>query len=321
MYYISFQEILHKGVLVFILLAVILESIVREIILLGISGGGDEYVGAVIAMVSFVFSLAVVFGSMVVINIIYYCVIRLDKDVFFRVLSLAVYSLGSVLYYYGDNINDLLQLFGSTLGCDRSCRVNNRIAATISSGSALLIIKKYPGVQVQFHHLVGFKDNSQVWFSAAEMVVLFVIFDALYNTVIAAAGDTGTTCDTEAIAVDVAFLVILVLVGVLFVTINFLFALKKSEKSMRHLIYITYIVVLFSLPLFLFANNRQPMDCAFGCDSLGRNSTFSESSCNAVAASGVRLGIFIILFTGISMISLLLFFNRNKNKPKAEGTS
>jgi len=305
-------------VLVFILLAVIIESIIREIIVLSISGGGNEFVGAIVTIVSFVVSLILVFGTMVVINIIYYCVIRLGKDVFFRVFALAIYSLGSVLYYYGDNITDIMQLFGEQLGCGSRCRLNNRVAGTIASGTALLILKKYPGGQVQFHAIVGFQDTAKVWFSAADMVVLFVILDALYNTVVAAASETGEACGVEDIGVEVALLVILVLLGVLFVTINCIFALKKSHKSLHRLICITYGVVLVCLPLFLLVNNRQPLDCAFGCHTQGRNATSSVEGCNSAGASGLRLGIFIILFVGISSISLLLFLNRNKVEEKAE---
>lgn len=316
--FLFFQEILHKGVLVFILLAVIVEAIIREIIVLAVGGGGNAVLGGVIAVVSFVVSLVFVFGTMVVVNIIYYCIIRLDKDVFFRVFALAIYSLGSVLYYYGDNINDIMQLFGSELGCGPTCRLNNRIAAIIASGTALLIIKKYPGVQMQFHSIVGYKDKAQVWFSAAEMIVLFVIFDALFNTVVAAAQETGRSCGAEDIGVEVAFLVILVVVGALFVTINCIFAIKKSDKKVHPLICVTYIVVLISLPLFLLANNRQPLDCAFGCHTLGRNATGSVDGCNSAGAGGLRLVILILLLIGISTISLLLFLNRNKSEASKE---
>ena len=286
--------------------------------MLSVNAGGNEFVGAIIAVVSFVVSLFLVFGTMVMINVIYYCVIRLGKDVFFRVFALAVYSLGSMLYYYGDNINDIMQLFGSELGCGERCRLNNRVASTICSGTALLILKKYPGVQVQFHAIVGFQDTAKVWFSAADMVVLFVIFDSLYNTVVAAAAETGETCGVEDIGVEVCFLVILILLGVLFVTINCLFAIKKSPKSLHRLICITYGVVLVCFPLFLLVNNRQPLDCAFGCHTQGRNATSSVDGCNSAGASGFRLGIFIFLFVGISCITLLLFLNRKKTEEEGE---
>ena len=311
------QDTLHGAVLIFILLADLLESSIREIIILSIINGGNEYVGAVIAIFSFVFIIAVVFGGMVGITITYYCLTKYDKDIFSRVFALCVYCFGSILYYYGDNISDLLGSFGSQLGCSTSCMLHYRIAGTIASGSAVLIFKKYPGFEIQFNELVGFTHSAKVWFSAAEMITLFIIFDALYNTVVAAASEVGQSCNFEDLAVDISFIVILMISGPIIVTVNLLYAIKKMGNRKRFFIFVTYFVVLISLPLYLLANNSQPLDCAFGCHSFGRNETLDAFMCDEVGVTVFRLVLSVLLFIGVIIISFLLFFNRHDSKTKS----
>ena len=75
------------------------------------------------------------------------------------------------------------------------------------------------------------------------------------------------------------------------------------DKSFNQLVTIGMIlIVTICLPFYLLADNFQPLDCAFSCDTIVANATISTTTCNRTANSGVRLG-----FTLTTLIIVLIF--------------
>ena len=75
------------------------------------------------------------------------------------------------------------------------------------------------------------------------------------------------------------------------------------DKSFNQLVTIGMIlIVTICLPFYLLADNFQPLDCAFSCDTIVASATISTTTCNRTANSGVRLG-----FTLTTLIIVLIF--------------
>ena len=78
-------------------------------------------------------------------------------------------SFGAALFYYGDNINDIMESYGEDLGCKEDCLRNNRIAAIITLGGAFIILQFGPQI------LVCIRENEHqetIWYSALDMIVI-----------------------------------------------------------------------------------------------------------------------------------------------------
>ena len=81
------------------------------------------------------------------------------------------------------------------------------------------------------------------------------------------------------------------------------------------------LIVTICLPFYLLADNFQPLDCAFSCDTIVANATISTTTCNRMANSAVRLGftlttlIIVLIFSGVYFYHVRLAeINRKKLK-------
>ena len=86
-----------------------------------------------------------------------------------------VQAIGVLFYYYGDNINNLLEHYGGELGCGSTCREDNRIAAIIFLGFALVIYQASPMAMRKWAEFFDYEDSLDVtgWFTAADMIPIY----------------------------------------------------------------------------------------------------------------------------------------------------
>lgn len=289
-----------------------------EIILLGTSYSGNKKAGAIATVFFFVFIITVVFGGLVVSNIIHH-ILKKDVAIWIRMAHLGAQCVGAVLYYYGDNIIETIVPYKDELGCDRSCVMASKISATIASGAALMFYHDFAACMHKLTKLIGHKEKITAWFSAAGMITIFIKSDSLFNAVVEAAATIDDYCDAEDVAINAAFLVITVVAGLSLMTVNCFYVLKvlkdHKQQDQNWLIYTTYGVAVVCFPLYMLTDNLQPLDCAFGCDVLGRNQTLNEPNCNVRGSSGFRLAISLVIFIVVALSSALLFSCR---KDKAE---
>ncbi len=302
-----------RGILVFILLADVLNTIIREIIIIGTSYSGDTKAGAIATVFFFVFIITVVFGSLVVSNILHH-VLKKDVNIGIRMSYLAAQSFGATLYYYGDNIIEIVAPYQKDLSCDPSCIKAFQIYASIASGVALIFYHNVISCMHQFTKLIGHKEKLTTWFSAAGMITVFIKMDSLFNAVVEAAAVIDDYCDPEDVAINTVFMIIIVITGIIFMTVNCFYVLdllqKSNQQDLNWIIYVTYGLVVVCFPIFMLTDNLQPLDCAFGCDTLERNQTLNNLNCNVRGSSGFRLAFSIIIFIILTLSSSLLFFCR-----------
>ena len=241
-----------------------------------------------------------------------------------------VQSLGAVFYYYGDNITDLMET-----DCDcneeNDCLRNIRISATITLAVAFVILQFGPQLSQLFHVDVPENEHHKsIWYSALDMVVTTTKIDVLYTT-ITTLEQTDEICGS--IDQIISFILICgsIFVGALLLiskciqlhqTINefdkFQFELrcfdkKANKKCIQVIPGCSCFFLIIGLGLFLFADNSQPLDCVYGCNSTipessCLNETINKSSCDEIRVSRVKLVLsatsgFIIFLVMIVLVS------------------
>ena len=298
------------------LLADMLNTIVREITTLATRDNENQH-GAAISNVVVLCVLCLIF---VIVNVVLFfvslCSSANDRNnnlsclsIIRRAIIVTVQTLGAMLYIYGDNIGYILQNYSEELGCGTQCVINNRIAAVLTLGLALVILHLFPiafrKLDVVIHVCFDdWDDKTSPWNTGMDLITLFVKIDILYTT-IAIMTQTSEFCSHTDMALSIAFVVLCLVAGIAFMVIDFFYACtiiyKHDEDNigLGSCVMIPSCVLLaLSLCMYLITDNEQPLDCGFGCDTFAANQTMNEISCNVTANSGVRLG-FMLVATGI----------------------
>ena len=241
----------HKGILVYILIANLINTILNEIpvIELAVQNGGDRKSAAIASVMVFVFVTVIIFGGLFIINLIYSLIRHRKKDKTIEILLLVGQAIGALCYFYGDNVAQIFIDYGPELSCGPDCISNNNIAATISSGFALLLFIEYPTCLHRIAKLHGLRETNTGWFSASGMIALFIKLDALFNTVVIATADIDDFCNEVAVAINVSFLVICVLTGIVLMAVNSVYAAHQLQTSdQKQYTWIAYLALGALLP-------------------------------------------------------------------------
>lgn len=224
-----------------------------------------------------------------------------------------------VLYFYGDNIGYILQRYGEVLGCGDQCVENNRIAAVVLLGSAIIILQIIPpllkDIAVMVKDVYQYKHGG--WYQALDMLALLVRIDSIF-TIIAVMTQTTAYCGLTDRSLGWSFFVICCIAGIAGLIISSMYAAYKVDKehSVRSLpamsatLVLVVILLSISLSLYILADNQQPLDCVWGCDSYTDNTTVAVATgtgieCNMKANSGTRLG-FMTVTGALVLLSLAL---------------
>ena len=156
------------------------------------------------------------------------------------------------------------------------------------------------------------KTRSPDWYTALDLITMFIKINTIYSAIVGMTQSTDFCSSTEvARAASSVFLSVCVLLGFASELIHSFYALDTNlksnkeyiDKSFNQLVTIGMIlIVTICLPFYLLADNFQPLDCAFSCDTIVANATISTTTCNRTANSGVRLG-----FTLTTLIIVLIF--------------
>lgn len=294
-----------RSLLVTILLADMLYNISREIIM---NADGDEQASAIAAVVIFVLIAVLFFGLFAIEHFVHLCCL---KHQYTSCVSSSIQSIGALLYFYGDNIIHVIDGYGEDLGCGPICESDIHITAAFSLGMALIIFQIVPSILHKSFRICSKKEKEEnnPWFPAIDMLTVFLKIDTLYSAVVVKA-TSQDFCDKSDIAVSISLMIVCVIVGLIAETVYFIYALdadKEKDKTFRGLVIFGFIVVTISFPLYILADNHQPLDCAFGCDRFAANTTINDVMCNQAANSGVRLSFNSVSFVFITAVSVIFF--------------
>lgn len=299
----------------YILVASLLNNIIREVLALAVDNGGSSAAAGIASIVTFLFVAVFIFGGLVFINALYYLRKR-DKKLWIRITSLLIQSLGAILYFYGNNIVQIFTEYGSEVGCDKECFTRNKVASMIASGSALLFFIEFPICLRRINKLLDYEEKSTGWFSASGMIATYITIDALFNTVASATADIDDLCNATDISINVAFVVVCIVIGSGLMIVNSIHdaTLLREAKNDSWIVHFSCIVLVICFPLFLLTDNQQPLDCAFGCDTFASNQTVHEIECNASGSSGVRLAFTTLILVTLTSLVIMLFSCRRNTK-------
>ena len=325
-----------KVTIILMLLADMLNTIFREITALATRNNEhqrDAAVGSVVLLCLLILIFLVVNVLLFLLSLCYADSSTQNCTAFSRrVIIVVVQTLGALLYIYGDNIGYILQNYSEELGCGTQCVINNRIAAVLTLGLALVILQLFPVAFKKVDVVIkdgientDWNDKTSPWIAGLDLITLFVKVDILYTTV-AIMTQTSEFCGHTDKALSWTFIVFCSFVGLGYMVINTLYAYTKinydKDKRLPSLIP-SGIFLAFSLCMYLLADNEQPLDCGFGCDTFAANQTMNEISCNVEANSGLRLA-FMLLATGtvatLAVIWIIIGIRTPQSEDVIDGT-
>lgn len=281
---------------------------------------------AIGAVFTFVFSL-IVFFVLVVIDVVHNACKKTSANIRLRVCLVVSQCIGAVLYYIGNNSSDITRMHGQELRCGDTCTGIWRAVAMICLGSALAYFNLIPPCLDRIFKFYQFKDMHSDWFSSTAMIATFIKIDALFNTVNLAAERADQQCSSFTVAITTVFIILCIVWGLGLMVSHFIFSLamlrmKQNDRHAgRQVVFITSFVILFiCFPPYLLTDNRQPLDCAFGCGAyihpLGNATNSDYSRCNLTGSSSLRLVLSVVLLITIVLVSALLILYKRKMAKK-----
>ena len=221
-----------------------------------------------------------------------------------RIIIATIQTLGAMFYIYGDNIGYILQNYSEELGCGDQCILSNQIAAIMTLGLALIILHFFPITFTQLDVVINngcsksnWNDETSKWNYGLDMITIIVKIDIIY-TAVAIMTQTDEFCGHIDVALSSTFIALCMVVGVAFIFVGLLHSLTKLDTDYALVIaVVSFVLLVPSVCMYLLADNQQPLDCGFNCDTLAANQTLNEISCLAQINSGVRL-LFMLLCIG-----------------------
>ena len=288
-----------KIIFLLLLLADILNTITREIIVLATDDGRTAGLATII---TYGVEGLIILIIIQLIYVIFLIVTSEDNPArCFNVIMVTTQIIASMLYYYGDNINFILERYGEDLGCGDVCVENNQIAAVITLGLSLILFQVMPGVLRKIAKMnKDWQYEETGWKSALDMLVVIVKIDTVF-TVVAIMAQTDEYCNSTDVGLSSSFVIISFLAGLVAMIVYGVFSCVKLDDSDKtKCITLAFFLLLFCFPMYLLADNQQPIDCAFGCDTFTANMTQNEIDCNMRGSAGLRLG-----FMGVTLLIMI----------------
>ena len=224
----------------------------------------------------------------------------LTKATYSSVTAWLLQVFAVIMYYCGDNIQNILYRYGKSLKCGTYCQNNSRIAVITLLASALLIQYNIPHQKQGEDKAPKAKDKLEWWNYAFNIVTVFVSTTIIYSLV----SSFPPISDNTSLKM---FLVICIIIGCILIVVNL--CLSQNKNMCRNRAYSLTIIsfsLAFCLPLYLLSNNKQPLDSIISCHSSPSNATIEQEvslldyDCNNWVNSIWRL-----VFLSISTVIIL----------------
>lgn len=290
-----------------------LNTIILEAVKIG-AIDGDKHSAAVASVVCFVLIVVVLFfGILAGLQFIPVCLdINKEggctKNIIFKTMLLFIQVLGALLYFYGDNINSILKPYAQELGCSPRCVENNRIASVLCLGGTLIIYHLLPPCMHRVHKFFNLDEDSDHWYTASSIITTIIKIDALF-TVVAIMAQTQEFCSAADMGISTGFFILCLLVGVCLMVAYCLFSwdiIYDKKKDYCWIVPVAFGFLVVCFPLYVLADNQQPLDCWFKCDTFASNKTFNDLGCDTRSNSATRITFTLFTFIVIAAISILL---------------
>ena len=257
-------------------------SIVRDSI--AIADGGDSKTSSATAAIAIFGIVGLLFPLVYSVLVAIYLVYIYNGGTDWTIVTLKAISsffaiVGAMLYLYGDNIMFVIK-HAIVLDCDETCVHNNRMAAFICLGLALIIFHLAPPVFQKLYKFFADGDDAEEknpWLLAMDMITVMVKTDMLYSVVFLMTVDIDF-CSIGGHAASSVFIAICVLFAVIALIVYGIHALivnddGDNDSYLMPLTIFGAIVLIICLPLYLLADNEQPLGCTFAIGCGTQNTT------------------------------------------------
>ena len=234
-------------------------------------------------------------------------------------------------YFCGDNLEYAFDNYADGLPCGYRCIKNVRIATLILLGIAIILPyitnllpedatawPKFVDAIFEYtcpsrclrciqNRLKGAKEENlklknHISYYSLSMFAILVKIDAFF-TILSTTFASTDYCSHRNIILGWTFFGLFVIVGAPAVILTGAYAVYKlheknciKKKQVVKWTMIPAVILLsISLPLYILADNKQPLDCAWGCDSLADNATaIAILRCNTTANASAKLCLMLV---------------------------
>jgi len=200
----------------------------------------------------------------------------------------------------------------------------NKIAAVVLLGIALLIFHILPMLLGRLDKAIhNEEDDKARWSYAVDMIAMLLRVDIVF-TVIAILTQSSNYCSLTDRSLGWSMFGICSIFGIAAIIMSAIYTYEKLNdanklKFKEELTAVSFVGVVFfaslALLLYLLANNEQPLDCVWGCDSFASNSSRMDAankgiSCSERSNSGLRFGFMTTSFASIVIALLWLLCSK-----------
>jgi len=218
-------------------------------------------------------------------------------------LTLVVASL----YYFGDNIDYFALLYGETFNCDKDCQQRLVIVKQVCLGAAILYVHTMPFLDPKPHES-EFKRVHYV----LNLINMLIKVDMIYSLVTATDILPGGDCSViKPLSFTlVALATVIGWFAIIWQSIEGARVIYQDNASANCKTCSTFcevFLLLVSLPLFLLADNQQPLQCGL----VGSVLDSRVYGCGNLTVAGDRndirnLSIIRLVFTLITAVPVIL---------------
>lgn len=217
------------------------------------------------------------------------------------------------LYFYGDNLGHILQMYGQDLGCDESCLELNHTIANICLGGAAFLLHIFPQIMKQLVKMCGWEYKPYGWYKDLSIFKFLVKIDSIYTTLVIFV-QTSDYCSPSEVSLSLILITTCSVLGIKAIIGKGIHRVRKGNGKTRltkkHFTFAISLLVLV-LPLYLFTDNAQPLDCGFECDLLENNTTTMIQDVTTVVGGSCKMNansitrLILAILTGVLLITVL----------------
>ena len=270
----------------------ITDTIIRNCI------GLEQHNGKGVAIGTLVYFLVLCL-SIIFLPLVFICMkgMKCCCDAF--VLQLVV----AALYFFGDNFGYVLPQYADALNCSDVCQRGVEVTRQAALGTAIIIIHSIPVLDRDATYGNKYEEEYKSLHYTLNVIAVLIKIDMIYS-IVTAVVQSDADCSTTNEALTYSFFVIATVIGWISIIIQSIVGKDVLHKDVKIGCTTVFgiILLLISLPMFLLSDNRQPLDCGFGCVVISNDTDGNMTSADACNYAKHSLSLAFIVFVAFSVL-------------------
>lgn len=240
----------------------------------------------------------------------------LKEKLCLRMFSVTLNSIAAFCYYYGSNINDLVELYGEEVGCSgksgNTCINNNKAAAAVFLAIALLLFFVTPEIIQRFKNISD-ETWTNWWYIILDISTVIIKLNTVYSEV-RIITDTDEPCSLRDTSLNSFLIAFTVLIGVGYFFFYFYYTIGTVKYSSTECIvckwlgYILSVIVSSTCCLLMFSltNNILPLGCGFKCGKLNITMIIMDTTEKGCDLQGYGITSFVLSVLSFGFFALVI---------------